>query len=236
MEGFVMFGCGFLTAVTISFILYYHPSTAKWMACCVTNIIVGSLLSTFTIFAVDINSVWWPYTFSASILFIFALLPPCWNFSLILSSALWGTFAIAQAIMLLWETYASYMIVNMMSSVRLSSKDHQQNREVVQQFSIEGMKGIMFKIKNKIMLYFIYIDFVLLVVWMVMLVVAVWVQRKKWKNNENEVLVNRQTGRSISINIRTPLISRWTRGSDDVFESPETNSRLMASIRKIQQC
>lgn len=29
----------------------------------------------------------------------------------------------------------------------------------------------------------------------------------------------------------TPLISRWTHGSDDVFESPTTNERFLANYR-----
>lgn len=116
-----MLTCGLLSAVTCSLLLYCTaPMTAiHWMVCSASNILVGSLLATFIIFAVQIISIWWLYIFLVAIFFTFILLPPCWYFSIILSTALWGTWALCQSIMLMTGTNGNFMIVNIMRHIRV---------------------------------------------------------------------------------------------------------------------
>lgn len=221
---------GSVTALVICAIWFLFKPL-YWFASALSNVIVGYLLGSFSLFVIastDLTSSswWWEGTFVTSILITFVFLPPCWSWSGILLSASWGTFAIVQGIMLLLGTHGSYMVIN---SMRLASVKEYRYTNSSPSLGSEGKFNsirfgyicISYGISN-----LHHLDVWLYFVWLLLMVSAVWVQY-----NTRQALPTDEMNNSDE---RTPLIARWTNGSDDVFETPETNNRFLARIRRLR--
>lgn len=68
-------------------------------------------------------------------------------------------------------------------------------------------------------------------VWTVLMVSAVWCQCRLKERCQNDAV---NVPALPIIDERAPLITRFTSGSDDVFESPETNNRFLARFRRLR--
>lgn len=67
--------------------------------------------------------------------------------------------------------------------------------------------------------------------WLALMCSAVWTQRWLAERAERE-RVRRERDEADE---RTPIVTRWTDGSDDVFESPESNYRFFSRLRLDRQ-
>lgn len=65
-------------------------------------------------------------------------------------------------------------------------------------------------------------DIYLYILWLGLIGSAVWTQL--W-------LIDRQVMWAMVVDERTPIVTRWT-GSDDVFESPASNMRIIERMRR----
>lgn len=68
-------------------------------------------------------------------------------------------------------------------------------------------------------------DIYLYILWIFLVVSAVWTQL--W-------MIDRQAMEAMIVDERTPIVTRWT-GSDDVFESPASNMRIIERLRRMRQ-
>lgn len=119
---YILMASGSITALIICGI-WYFCKPLRWLATSMSNVIVGYLLGSFSLFVIespDLKSStwWWEGSLVAGILITFVFLPPCWSWSGILLSASWGMFAIVQGMMFLTGSHGSYMVIN---PIRLAS-------------------------------------------------------------------------------------------------------------------
>lgn len=216
-----------IIAAAIMCTIYYFFQPISWFVTSLSNVIVGYLLGSFSLFVIespDLTSStwWWEGTLVACILVSFVFLPPCWSWSGILLSATWGTFAIVQGIMFLVGSHGSYMVIN---SLRLASMRDYRYTNSTPSLGTEGkFNSILYPVVLKCDFH---LDVWLYIVWVFLMVSAVWVQYKTRQQFPAPEQMNNSDE-------QTPLIARWTNGSDDVFESPATNNRFLARIRRLR--
>lgn len=211
--------------------LYFCCPIAQFITCSLTNLIVGYLMAAFISFLIaspDLNSSWWyQLIFLVCIVAMFILFPSPWILGKILVTAAMGTYAIVQAFMFFVGTHSSYFIIN---SMRAISVRNYLTANTTPELGAEGTR-ILHVRDLKMILIFFFLDFWMFAVWLVLLISAVWYQCRAKERCEQQappVML------PILIDERAPLITRYTYGSDDVFESPETNNRFLARFRRLR--
>lgn len=233
-ERTILLVVGFTVAIIFTFI-WHSMFVPRKIVEIVANIIVGYLLASLTVFIADdvrfkASGYWYEVIFLAMIVLTFVLFPPCYNASGIVLSATWGSFAIVQGILFLVGPHLSFIVIN---SIRYVSVKEYRYAQTTPQLNAEGecwgvaLDSDLFSQRTTIVFRF-FADWGYVTLWFTLLLTGIVFQMKVLNKPSDSYLEERDV---VYANEQTPLISRWTHGSDDVFESPTTNERFLSQYR-----
>lgn len=187
--------------------LWFFVPFAEPILQCVTNVIVGYILATFiTAFLATINMQSVGSWFEFIFLVSTMIVLLCVPFCWA-----WGSILVS-------ATFGSFMIVHAFSMLAAANWVHW----LINTFKyiwVKGFRGVNTSIPTG------WEDFGWFLLWVVLMVTAVLTQKKCVDRRANATIIDE----------RTPIVTRYTHGSDDVFESPNTNMRFFQSRRRARQ-
>lgn len=179
--------------------------TNEVMAHAVVGIVVAAFMADTIGSTADMQATawWYQFVFGATLAAAVLLVPCCTRWGVVLMSAIGGAFGIVLALALVWPTVGWHAVYLMVNVMR-------------------SLRRPRYRTANSALPYG-RADLALFGGWLAVcgggLCAQLWLRGRAARRLRR------------AVDERTPIVTRWTDGSDDVFESPESNYRFFSRLR-----